>query len=83
MNDSNFLGLYGGELLSYLRNVGGTPGRDGPGNSKPNWRNRFYGLPERYDANALYDGKYAQPSLHVVNKILHEAAKRARKQARP
>lgn len=53
----NSLGLESEEeVKAYLANVGGTPGRDGPGNSKSNWRNRFYGKQRAY--TAYYHGGY-------------------------
>ena len=79
MNPHNSIGLEGVELASYLANVGGTPGRNGPGNKNPNWRNRFYGLPDSYSPRAIYwsanDGTFrpAQPNLRVIEKILGKA----------
>ena len=66
------------ETREYLENVGGTPGRDGPGNGAPNWRNRFYGLPDKYDPSGDPE---KQPK--VIDRILHESAKRGRKQSAP
>jgi hypothetical protein len=77
---TNSVGLYGEDLRKYLENVGGTPGRDGPGNYAPNWRNRFYGLPDRYDPMTINNKKPSQSNLKIINKILHEAARRARKE---
>ena len=68
MNPHNSIGLEGVELASYLANVGGTPGRNGPGNKNPNWRNRFYGLPDSYSPF-----HHAQPNLRVIEKILGKA----------
>ena len=53
------------------------------------WRNAFYDLPARYDANAyVYDPVQKikicrQKGIKVTDKILHEAAKRARKGGKP
>ena len=71
--ESNTLGLQGEELKAYLENVGGTPGRDkSRRDGAPNWRNRFYGLPDRYDPG-ISNG------IKAINKILWQAAKRAKK----
>ena len=74
----NSLGLFGADLDAYLENVGGTPGKNTL--KGRNWRNRFYGLPDRYDPYRIDPGRL---SVKVIDKILHEAAKRARKAGKP
>ena len=54
---------------------------------KTNWRNRYYGLPDKYDANTTpqgLDGTKVPGNFQpkVIDKILHEAAKRAKAKAK-